>query len=71
MVKEALNPVSNVKRRKIAGGPAPDEMLNYLSKRQTELELNRQEIATLKDITDSAFENLLATVNEYTGKLEL
>jgi argininosuccinate lyase len=65
MVKEALNPVSNIKRRKIIGGPAPEEMRNYLSKRQTELELNRQEITTLKDITDSAFENLLSTVNEY------
>ncbi len=65
MVKEALNPVSNVKRRKIVGGPAPEEMQHYLSKRQTELELNEQEIATLKDITDSAFENLLAVVDEY------
>ncbi|MGB9940173.1 argininosuccinate lyase [Methanosarcina sp.] len=65
MVKEALNPVSNIKRRKIAGGPAPEEMRSYLLRRQTELELNRQEIATLKDITDSAFENLLAVVNEY------
>ncbi|MDD3318046.1 MAG: argininosuccinate lyase, partial [Methanosarcina sp.] len=65
LVKEALNPVSNIKRRKIAGGPAPEEMRNYLSRRQTELELNRQEIEILKDLTDSAFENLLAVVDEY------
>jgi argininosuccinate lyase len=65
MVKEALNPISNVKRRNIVGGPAPEEMQSYLSKRRTELELNRQEIATLRDVTDSAFENLLAVVNEY------
>ena len=65
MVKEALDPVSNIKRRKITGGPAPEEMRHYLSKRQTDLELNKQEIATLKDIIDSAFENLLAAVNEY------
>lgn len=65
MIKEALDPVSNIKRRKLTGGPAPEEMRRYLSKRQTELELNKQEIATLKDIIDSAFENLLAIVNEY------
>jgi argininosuccinate lyase len=65
MVKEALNPVSNIKKRKVAGGPAPEEMQHYLSKRQAELELNEQEIATLKDIVDSAFENLLAVVEEY------
>ncbi|MGV8076524.1 MAG: argininosuccinate lyase [Methanosarcina sp.] len=65
MVKEALNPVSNIQRRKVIGGPAPEEMRRYLSKRQTELELNKQEIATLKDIIDSAFENLLSVVDEY------
>jgi argininosuccinate lyase len=65
MVKQALNPVSNIKRRNIAGGPAPEEMRNYLSKRRTELELNKQEIATMRDVTDSAFESLLAVVNEY------
>jgi argininosuccinate lyase len=65
MVKEALNPVSNIKRRKIPGGPAPEEMRSYLSKRQTELEFNKQEIATFKDLIDSAFEDLLATVDEY------
>jgi argininosuccinate lyase len=65
MVKEALNPVSNINRRKIEGGPAPEQMKHYISKRQTELELNAQEIATLKDIIDSAFENLLAVVDEY------
>lgn len=65
MVREALNPESNIKRRKIPGGPAPEEMKNYLLKRKTELELNAQEIATLKDIIDSAFENLLSVVEEY------
>jgi len=65
MVTEALNPVSNIKRRKVAGGPAPEEMQHYLGKRQTELELNEQEIATLKDSIDSAFETLLEVVDEY------
>jgi len=65
MVREALDPVSNVKRRKLTGGPAPEEMRHYLSRRQTALELKRQEIRTLKDIIDSAFENLLAAVYEY------
>jgi argininosuccinate lyase len=65
MVKEALDPVSNVKRRKLTGGPAPEEIRHYLSKRHTDLELNKQEIATLNDITDSAVENLLAVVEEY------
>jgi argininosuccinate lyase len=40
-------------------------MRHYLSRRQTALELKRQEIRTLKDIIDSAFENLLAAVYEY------
>ena len=65
MVTEALDPVSNIKRRKIAGGPAPEEVLRYLAKRQTDLELDKQEIAKLKKIINSAFENLLAIVNEY------
>jgi len=65
MVKEALSPILNINRRKIPGGPAPAEMQNYLSKRQTELELNKQEIVTLKDSVDSAFETLFAVVEEY------
>jgi argininosuccinate lyase len=65
MVKEALDPISNIKRRKLPGGPDPEEIRRYISKRQIDLELNRQEISTLKDIVDSAFETLLAVVNEY------
>lgn len=65
MVTEALDPVSNIKRRKVSGGPAPEEMENYLKKRHVELELNEQEIVTLKDSIDSAFENLLAVVERY------
>ncbi len=65
MVKEALSPILNINRRKILGGPAPAEMQNYLSKRQTELELNKQEIVTLKDSVDSAFDTLFATVEQY------
>ncbi|MCQ1536941.1 argininosuccinate lyase [Methanosarcina sp. KYL-1] len=65
MVREALNPVSNIERRKVPGGPAPEEMQRYLGKRQADLELNEQEIATLKDSIDSAFENLLSVVEEY------
>ena len=44
MITEALDPVSNIKRRKLIGGPAPEEIRRYLSKRQTDLELNKQEI---------------------------
>jgi argininosuccinate lyase len=65
MVKEALSPILNINRRKILGGPAPAEMQKYLSKRQTELELNKQEIVTLKDSVDSAFDTLFATVEQY------
>jgi argininosuccinate lyase len=65
MITEALDPVSSINRRKIAGGPAPEEVLRYLAKRQTDLELDKQEIANLKNIINSAFENLLAIVNEY------
>ena len=65
MVKEALSPILNINRRKIPGGPAPVEMQNYLSKRQTELELNKQETVTLKDSVDSAFETLFAVVEKY------
>lgn len=65
MVKEALSPILNINRRKIPGGPAPAEMQNYLSKRQAELELNKQEIVTLKDSVDSAFDTLFAVVEEY------
>ena len=57
--------ITNIKRRKIEGGPAPEEMKHYLGTRQTELELNEQEIATIKDSIDSAFEALLAVVDEY------
>jgi len=65
MITEALDPVSNIKRRKVAGGPAPEEVLRYLAKRQKDLELDKQEITNLKKIINSAFENLLAIVNEY------
>lgn len=65
MVREALNPVSNIERRKVIGGPAPEEMERYLSKRNSETEFNSQEIITLKDSIDSAFEALLGVVEEY------
>ena len=65
MITEALDPVSNIKRRKVSGGPAPEEMENYLKKRRVELELNEQEIVTMKDSTDSALENLIAVVEMY------
>ncbi|AKB24266.1 Argininosuccinate lyase [Methanosarcina sp. MTP4] len=65
MVLEALDPVSNIERRKVTGGPAPEEMERYLSKRNSETEFNSQEIITLKDSIDSAFEALLGVVEEY------
>jgi argininosuccinate lyase len=65
MVLEALDPVSNIEKRKVTGGPAPEEMERYLSKRNAETEFNFQEIITLKDSIDSAFETLLGVVEEY------
>lgn len=63
-VKEALDPESNIKRRKYIGGPAPEEMERYLAKQKTEFELNEDEIATLKDSIDSSLEKLLSVVDE-------
>ena len=65
LVKEALDPESNIRRRNAIGGPAPEEMGRYLAKQKTELELNEEEIATLKDSIDSSLEKLLSVVEEY------
>ncbi|MDD2439310.1 MAG: argininosuccinate lyase [Methanosarcinaceae archaeon] len=67
-VKEALDPESNIKRRKVIGGPAPEELKRYLKKEKTELELKGEEIATLRDSIEGSFEKLLALVEEYRKK---
>ncbi len=68
MVAEALDPIRNVSRRNIEGGPAPDEMERAIKVRLKELGTIKENIAGLNRDIESALKVLFGIVKEYTGK---
>jgi argininosuccinate lyase len=67
MVKEALDPMLNIKRRKNPGGPAPEEIGNSITRQRIQLLSEEEKIAALRDNIDRALNNLMQTVDKYTG----
>ena len=68
MVKEALDPVLNINRRSITGGPAPSEMEKAIRSRFTELEDTKTDISELNSGIDSSLKVLYGIVEKYTGQ---
>jgi argininosuccinate lyase len=68
MVKEALDPVLNINRRPITGGPAPSEMEKAIKSRFTELEDTKTDISELNSGIDKSLKVLYGIVEKYTGQ---
>lgn len=68
MIKEALDPVLNISRRSITGGPAPEEMEKAINLRFEELEGTKADIAELNSGIDESLKLLYDIVEKYTGK---
>ncbi len=68
MVKEALDPVQNISRRGIHGGPAPDEMKKAIIMCQEDIERTREDIRILNRRIDDSLQLLYGAVKGYTGK---
>ncbi|AFV22261.1 argininosuccinate lyase [Methanolobus psychrophilus R15] len=64
MVKDALDPVSNIRRRRIIGGPSPDETERAISLRIGELEEVRCRIKELNDGIENSLKGLFDTVEK-------
>lgn len=68
MVKEALDPVLNVNRRSITGGPAPAEMEKAIQQRREELKSSTAVIEDLNTTIDESLKVLYSIVEKYTVK---
>jgi argininosuccinate lyase len=67
MVKEALDPVLNINRRSITGGPAPSEMEKAIKSRLEELENTKASILELNAGIEGSLKVLYGIVEKYTG----
>jgi argininosuccinate lyase len=67
MVTDALDPVSNIRRRRIIGGPSPDETERSISLRIRELEEVRCRIKELNDGIENSLKGLFDTVEKCVG----
>ena len=68
MVKEALDPVLNISKRDITGGPAPDEIRRAIKIRQEELEGTKAAIESLNNGIENSIKVLFSVVESYAGK---
>ncbi len=68
MVIEALDPVLNVSKRSIAGGPAPDEVKRAIKKRHNEKEKKYERILGMNNAIEKSLNVLFRVVDGYTGK---
>ncbi|HJH31478.1 MAG TPA: argininosuccinate lyase [Methanosarcinaceae archaeon] len=64
MVREALDPISNIKKRNVTGGPAPGKVRESLNKHSVKLDKDEQELERLNKRIDDSISNLLGVVDE-------
>jgi argininosuccinate lyase len=62
MLKEALDPLSNIRKRNITGGPSPDETDRAIRARSSELETEISSIAEMNKSIEDSLKILLETV---------
>ncbi len=68
MVREALNPTANIKKRNVTGGPAPDEVRKSINSQMAKLGKDEQELESLNKRIDDSISNLLGVVGECISK---
>ncbi|MBP2029186.1 argininosuccinate lyase [Methanohalophilus levihalophilus] len=66
MVKEALDPMLNIKRRNNIGGPNPEEIGNSIARVREQLLVEERKVAKISENIDDALANLMKSVNEFT-----
>ena len=66
MLRDALDPISNIKRRTKIGGPAPEETRRAIDKTLLELELVRSDVKRMNDAIEVSLNGLSDIVNTYT-----
>ncbi|MCD4703170.1 MAG: argininosuccinate lyase [Methanosarcinaceae archaeon] len=65
MIKEALDPVLNVRKRQVTGGPAPLEMERAIGKRRENIVEDAQDIDTVRSRIGTKIQVLFDVVDEY------
>ena len=68
MVREALDPTANIKKRNVTGGPAPDEVRRSINSQMAKLGKDEQELESLNKRIDDSISNLLGVVGECISK---
>lgn len=65
LIQEALNPISNIRKRKIIGGPAFNTIRQSLDNRKNSLEKEKEKIDKLKLKSENSLQELLNRVEHY------
>jgi argininosuccinate lyase len=68
MVSEALDPISNIKKRNIIGGPAFEEMEKTIIRRKETLKHAKEEISALRNGSETSLNKLIELVKQYISK---
>lgn len=63
LVQEALDPVLNIKKRDVIGGPAPDEMLRCINNCKSKLENDEKKLEKVNSNISSSIDNLFELVD--------
>jgi argininosuccinate lyase len=64
-VQEALDPLENVRSRKVTGGPAPERMREMIADRQTRLKEELSELAAVRARIETAYAGLDARAKNF------
>jgi argininosuccinate lyase len=67
MVKEALDPVMNISKRAITGGPAPDEVRRAIKMQREEAGRVQEILEDMNSKIEESLKQLFIEVEEYTG----
>lgn len=69
-ILEALNPVENIRRRTVTGGPAPSELRRMLSQRQAQLIEDRNRLTSERERLAECQRQVLAEAKAFVGTVE-
>ncbi|WP_367343690.1 argininosuccinate lyase [Methanomethylovorans sp.] len=66
MIYEALDPISNIRKRKVIGGPAFKEMEQAIIRRKRAMKQEDKEIRALRNASEVSLKALIELVEQYT-----
>lgn len=68
LLGEALDPICNIKKRNVIGGPAFEEMEKAIIRRKDNIKHTEEEIRVLKNKSESSLNMLMELVKQYIAK---